>query len=176
MLDIAEELHRWVEQGRDFAVATVVAVGGSAPRPTGAALAVDAAVLSARVHRGGRTAGGHRTGRRGAGSRGRRWLTDRGVGRAAVEQRMSKRATESNLTGVAMYQMVRARVGALVGGVLGAVRRRAARRDAGMVTSEYAMGIVAAVAFAVVLYKVVTSGTVSAELQGIVKGALDARM
>ncbi|TYP13117.1 uncharacterized protein DUF4244 [Streptomyces coelicolor] len=89
---------------------------------------------------------------------------------------MSKRATESNLTGVAMYQMVRARVGALVGGVLGAVRRRAARRDAGMVTSEYAMGIVAAVAFAVVLYKVVTSGTVSAELQGIVKGALDARM
>jgi xanthine dehydrogenase accessory factor len=42
MLDIAEELHRWVEQGRDFAVATVVAVGGSAPRPPGAALAVDA--------------------------------------------------------------------------------------------------------------------------------------
>ncbi|MGW0609182.1 XdhC family protein [Streptomyces sp. NPDC002788] len=42
MLDIAEELNRWVEQGRDFAVATVVAVGGSAPRMPGAALAVDA--------------------------------------------------------------------------------------------------------------------------------------
>ncbi|MGJ5752523.1 xanthine dehydrogenase accessory factor [Streptomyces puniciscabiei] len=42
MLDIAEELYRWVEQGRDFAVATVVAVGGSAPRLPGAALAVDA--------------------------------------------------------------------------------------------------------------------------------------
>ncbi len=42
-----------------------------------------------------------------------------------------------------------------------------------MVTSEYAMGIVAAVAFAVVLYKVVTSGEVSAELQDIVKRALD---
>ncbi|MFG2947007.1 XdhC family protein [Streptomyces adustus] len=42
MLDIAEELYRWVEQGRDFAVATVVAVGGSAPRQPGAALAVDA--------------------------------------------------------------------------------------------------------------------------------------
>ncbi|MEU0234295.1 MULTISPECIES: XdhC/CoxI family protein [unclassified Streptomyces] len=41
MLDIAEELHRWVEQGRAFAVATVVAVGGSAPRQPGAALAVD---------------------------------------------------------------------------------------------------------------------------------------
>ncbi|MFI6009814.1 DUF4244 domain-containing protein [Streptomyces sp. NPDC051243] len=53
---------------------------------------------------------------------------------------------------------------------------RGARRDAGMVTSEYAMGIVAAVAFAVVLYKVVTSGQVSEELQAIVKRALDARM
>ncbi|MCB5908186.1 XdhC family protein [Streptomyces pinistramenti] len=42
MLDIAEELHRWVEQGRDFAVATVVATNGSAPRQPGAALAVDA--------------------------------------------------------------------------------------------------------------------------------------
>ncbi|MFM9591179.1 XdhC family protein [Streptomyces scabiei] len=42
MLDIAEELHRWVGKGRDFAVATVVAVGGSAPRQPGAALAVDA--------------------------------------------------------------------------------------------------------------------------------------
>ncbi|MEI7032632.1 XdhC/CoxI family protein [Streptomyces pratensis] len=41
MLDIAEDLHRWVSQGRAFAVATVVAVGGSAPRQPGAALAVD---------------------------------------------------------------------------------------------------------------------------------------
>ncbi|MEV0319873.1 XdhC/CoxI family protein [Streptomyces sp. NPDC050658] len=41
MLDIADELHRWVREGRAFAVATVVAVGGSAPRPPGAALAVD---------------------------------------------------------------------------------------------------------------------------------------
>ncbi|MFJ8388795.1 XdhC family protein [Streptomyces sp. NPDC094438] len=41
MLDIADELHRWAEEGRDFAVATVVAVGGSAPRRPGAALAVD---------------------------------------------------------------------------------------------------------------------------------------
>ncbi|WP_327426814.1 XdhC/CoxI family protein [Streptomyces sp. NBC_01236] len=41
MLDIADELNRWVEEGRDFAVATVVSVGGSAPRGPGAALAVD---------------------------------------------------------------------------------------------------------------------------------------
>jgi xanthine dehydrogenase accessory factor len=42
MLDIAAELHRWCEERRDFAVATVVAVSGSAPRPPGAALAVNA--------------------------------------------------------------------------------------------------------------------------------------
>jgi xanthine dehydrogenase accessory factor len=42
MLDIAADLHEWCEQGRDFAVATVVAVHGSAPRQPGAALAVDA--------------------------------------------------------------------------------------------------------------------------------------
>ncbi|MGW2170563.1 DUF4244 domain-containing protein [Streptomyces sp. NPDC001705] len=75
-----------------------------------------------------------------------------------------------------MYQAVRAGLSALVRGARTALLRRGAGRDAGMVTSEYAMGIVAAVAFAVVLYKVVTSGTVSAELQGIVKRALDARM
>ncbi|MDK1472218.1 XdhC family protein [Streptomyces sp. 549] len=42
MLDIAAELDRWCAQGRDFAVATVVATHGSAPRRPGAALAVDA--------------------------------------------------------------------------------------------------------------------------------------
>ncbi|MEG3628222.1 XdhC/CoxI family protein [Streptomyces poriticola] len=42
MLDIAGELHEWLEQGREFAVATVVSVDGSAPRGPGAALAVDA--------------------------------------------------------------------------------------------------------------------------------------
>ena len=41
MLDIAEELDRWCAAGRPFAVATVVATGGSAPRPPGAALAVN---------------------------------------------------------------------------------------------------------------------------------------
>ncbi|MFE3636686.1 XdhC family protein [Streptomyces sp. NPDC059168] len=41
MLDLAEELNSWIEEGREFAVATVVAVAGSAPRGPGAALAVD---------------------------------------------------------------------------------------------------------------------------------------
>ncbi|WP_225824859.1 DUF4244 domain-containing protein [Streptomyces naphthomycinicus] len=54
--------------------------------------------------------------------------------------------------------------------------RETSRRDAGMVTSEYAMGIIAAVGFAVLLYQVVTSGQVQAELQAIVKKALGARM
>ncbi|MDW4905048.1 DUF4244 domain-containing protein [Streptomyces sp. ADMS] len=72
-----------------------------------------------------------------------------------------------------MFVVVRERMWAL------ARRTRAvlvARRDAGMVTSEYAVGIIAAVAFAAVLYKVVTSGQVSSELQAIVKKALDAKM
>ncbi|WP_093786521.1 XdhC family protein [Actinacidiphila guanduensis] len=42
MLDLAGELHRWSGLGRPFAVATVAATGGSAPRRPGAALAVDA--------------------------------------------------------------------------------------------------------------------------------------
>lgn len=41
MLDIAQELSRWLAEGREFSVATVVGVSGSAPRGLGAALAVD---------------------------------------------------------------------------------------------------------------------------------------
>ncbi|MGV9355248.1 XdhC family protein [Streptomyces misionensis] len=43
MLDLAAELTGWLGGGREFAVATVVSVGGSAPRDPGAALAVDRA-------------------------------------------------------------------------------------------------------------------------------------
>ncbi|SEM28155.1 XdhC family protein [Streptacidiphilus jiangxiensis] len=42
MQDIAEQLTAWHSAGSSFAVATVVAVSGSAPRDPGAALAVDA--------------------------------------------------------------------------------------------------------------------------------------
>jgi hypothetical protein len=55
------------------------------------------------------------------------------------------------------------------------VRREPARRDdAGMSTAEYAVGTVAAVAFAVVLYKIVRSPAVSAALSSIVQHALHA--
>ncbi|MGP3987776.1 DUF4244 domain-containing protein [Streptomyces sp. 3N207] len=56
-------------------------------------------------------------------------------------------------------------------------RTRAARRlsgDSGMSTAEYAMGTLAAVALAAVLYKVVNSGPVGAELQALVERALRA--
>ncbi|MEV6329584.1 DUF4244 domain-containing protein [Streptomyces sp. NPDC051909] len=53
-------------------------------------------------------------------------------------------------------------------------RRAAARRDAGMSTTEYAMGTIAAAAFAAVLYKVLTSGTVSKALESVIGKALDA--
>jgi xanthine dehydrogenase accessory factor len=42
MRDITKDLHAWHAEGRAYAVASVVAVKGSAPRELGAALAVDA--------------------------------------------------------------------------------------------------------------------------------------
>lgn len=69
-----------------------------------------------------------------------------------------------------MGRWVRARLRALES------RVRGARRDAGMVTSEYAMGLLAAVGFAAVLYKIVTSGPVGDALQAVVDRALSARM
>ncbi|MFE3600567.1 DUF4244 domain-containing protein [Streptomyces sp. NPDC059096] len=52
---------------------------------------------------------------------------------------------------------------------------RGARADTGMTTSEYAVGTIAACAFAAVLYRVVTSGSVSGALQGLIGRALDAQ-
>lgn len=46
--------------------------------------------------------------------------------------------------------------------------------DRGMTTAEYAVGTVAAVAFAVVLYKIVRSDSVSSALSSIVRSALHA--
>jgi hypothetical protein len=77
------------------------------------------------------------------------------------------KAKNQNLTGAEMFGKIRKAAVRLCG---------TSRRDAGMVTSEYAMGIIAAVGFAVLLYEVVTSGQVRAELAAIVKKALSARM
>jgi hypothetical protein len=52
---------------------------------------------------------------------------------------------------------------------------RSGRRDRGMTTSEYAVGTIAACAFAAVLYKVVTSGPVQSAMQSLIKDALDAK-
>lgn len=49
------------------------------------------------------------------------------------------------------------------------------RSDEGMTTSEYAVGTIAACAFAAVLYKVVTSQPVMSALQSLLKDALDGK-
>jgi hypothetical protein len=58
------------------------------------------------------------------------------------------------------------------------IRRRTrairAAADRGMSTAEYAVGTVAAVAFAVVLYKIVRSDAVSTALSSIIRSALHA--
>jgi hypothetical protein len=57
-------------------------------------------------------------------------------------------------------------------------RKRVSRRwerfaaDAGMTTAEYAVGTVAAVAFAVVLFKVVRAPAVQAALSSVITSAL----
>ncbi|MER6116939.1 DUF4244 domain-containing protein [Streptomyces sp. NPDC001743] len=52
---------------------------------------------------------------------------------------------------------------------------RKVRADAGMTTSEYAVGTIAACAFAAVLYKAVTSAAVMTRLQSLLTDALDAK-
>jgi len=47
-----------------------------------------------------------------------------------------------------------------------------ARRERGMTTAEYAVGTLAAVAFAAVLMVVVKSGAVKSALSGIIQAAL----
>ncbi|RII13072.1 hypothetical protein DSC45_24795 [Streptomyces sp. YIM 130001] len=47
--------------------------------------------------------------------------------------------------------------------------------DAGMITSEYALGTVAACGFAAVLYRVVTSDTVKGALEAVIGKGLDAQ-
>lgn len=58
------------------------------------------------------------------------------------------------------------------GALAGRWRRVQASGEAGMSTAEYAVGTVAACAFAAVLYKVVTGGSVVAALGELVQSAL----
>lgn len=50
--------------------------------------------------------------------------------------------------------------------------RRVVQEDRGMTTAEYAVGTLAAVAFAGVLLKVLTSATVQAALSALIQRAL----
>ena len=52
-------------------------------------------------------------------------------------------------------------------------RLRRLRGDDGMTTAEYAVGTVAAVAFAAVLFKVVQSDAVRSALTSVIQGALN---
>jgi len=60
----------------------------------------------------------------------------------------------------------------LSGSALRTMRARMRTGDAGMTTSEYALGTVAACGFAALLYRVVTSDAVKAALESIIGKAL----
>jgi Protein of unknown function (DUF4244) len=64
-----------------------------------------------------------------------------------------------------MIQKFRARLG-----------RLAHQLDAGMTTAEYAVGTVAAVGFALVLYKIVRSPAVASALTALIRSALSAHL
>ena len=53
---------------------------------------------------------------------------------------------------------------------------RRLRDDSGMATAEYAVGTIAAVAFAAILYKVITSGSVMTALGAIIRTALQVHL
>ncbi|WP_234421828.1 MULTISPECIES: DUF4244 domain-containing protein [unclassified Streptomyces] len=91
---------------------------------------------------------------------GRTELKERTEGerRAVGALRCTRRSTWSAATWVARWQ-----------GRLGR------SSDRGMTTSEYAVGTIAACAFAAVLYKVVNSGPVMSAMQSMIEGALDAK-
>jgi len=64
----------------------------------------------------------------------------------------------------------------IIKGVVRGFRRALARAEAGMSTAEYAVGTVAAVSFAVVLYKIINSSAVSSQLTSIIKSALSVKL
>lgn len=83
--------------------------------------------------------------------------------RGEGQRRNSRLMTSPASTAVAM--LVR---------LISALRKWGRDNDAGMSTAEYAVGTIAAVAFAAVLYKIVRSDAVSSALSAIVTSALHA--
>ncbi|TLQ44559.1 DUF4244 domain-containing protein [Streptomyces marianii] len=81
------------------------------------------------------------------------------------------------LTGVGSANFARTRAASRASEILTRARDRLSGRlprgDAGMTTSEYAMGTIAACAFAAALYQVITSDTVSTALESIIGKALN---
>ena len=86
----------------------------------------------------------------------------RGVGPAAVR---AARSAASRAPG-------RASVRPRVGTAAPRLRRRRRLADAGMTTAEYAVGTLAACAFAAVLIAVVRSGAIKSALSGLITTAL----
>ncbi|WP_051871829.1 DUF4244 domain-containing protein [Streptomyces sclerotialus] len=80
--------------------------------------------------------------------------------------------------GKASRQLAGRRRAASLRGEWGRHRRMALRQrlDRGMTTAEYAMGTLAACAFAAVLHEVVTSGSVSSALSSLIGKALRAQV
>jgi Protein of unknown function (DUF4244) len=74
--------------------------------------------------------------------------------------------------GVQLAQMLESRTATWFSRFVESNDSRMRRREAGMATAEYAVGTVAAAAFAVVLYKIVTGGQVSSLVTAIVRRAL----
>ncbi|MEV0961941.1 MULTISPECIES: DUF4244 domain-containing protein [unclassified Streptomyces] len=85
------------------------------------------------------------------------------------------RAWTPGCTGKRLVDIVCTRVVSRTRGILTRARDRRSHGDAGMTTSEYAMGTIAACAFAAVLYQVITSETVSGALESIIGKALSAQ-
>jgi len=76
---------------------------------------------------------------------------------------MRRRLCGASLDGMTFLQRIAQRAKAI-----------RSRIDLGMTTAEYAVGTIAAVAFAAVLYKIVQSDAVSSALTSIVTSALHA--
>lgn len=95
-----------------------------------------------------------------------------GVHRCALPRLRGARQRDSR----SMFTLNRLSFLILTWAVVAARRVRGVRRtaEAGMSTAEYAVGTVAAVGFAVVLYKIVRSPAVSAALASIIRTALHA--